>query len=368
MLEWDAEYIELYELLIAAAERYCQVTQKTDVLLDFEFKKVAPDGRLVLKQIREIPRPGTEGYGTPLLVGEPRQYWTLQGRGSDVFTNHRVKSRWTFTPRSLWLTEEALGDCLYGDVTIEYVADGRVRGITSELPLLPEAVHTCETPEEEFDSGDLVDSWRFTDLCNPRSCRLRTTPLFQVPIPDPVVTLENFRVALEIEYEKPVLLGDLQATLAESAALYEPWQPTAQDVPEECSFRDPNTGVSVSTRFHVRWGWGWDAPTCVQFEQTRIEGLTTDPIVLTGYFSQSIGGGAHLCPKNFLFEPALEPDIAPQILDELRAGNIRMIYYTTGARECRPTEWQDTPPVIRFYGFDESIECGVPAGPSAAAP
>ena len=37
--------------------------------------------------------------------------------------------------------------------------------------------------------------------------------------------------------------------------------------------------------------------------------------------------------------------------------NIRPIYHTTGARACRPTEWQDTPPWVRFYGFDESIEC-----------
>ena len=94
----------------------------------------------------------------------------------------------------------------------------------------------------------------------------------------------------------------------------------------------------------------------MQFESTRIEGLTTEPIVLTGYFSQTVGGGAHLCPKNFLFEPGLEPGIPQKTLDELRARNIRLIYFTTGARECRPTEWQDTPPLIRFFGFDEPIE------------
>jgi len=385
VLVWDAEYIELYELLIAAAERYCQVTQKDDVLLDFEFKKVAPGGRLVLKQIREIPRPGTDGYDTPLLIAGPRQYWTLQGRGGNVFTNHRVKSRWTLTPKTLWLTEETLGDCVYGDVTIEYVADGRVYSIISELPLLPDAVHTYgapkgeagdegargiasesplpseaggadETLEGDADSYDMVDGWRFPDLCNPRSYRLWTTPLFQVPIPDPVVTLGDFRVALEIGYEKPVPLDEVQTTARDEVALYEPWQPTEQDVPEESLFSDPNTGVSISTWFYARWGWGWDAPTSIQFEQTRIEGLTTEPIVLTGYFSQSVGGGAHLCPKNFLFEPGLEPGIPQQTLDELRARDIRMIYYTTGARECRPTEWQDSPPVIRFYGFDEPIE------------
>lgn len=39
MLEWDAEYLTLYDLLVAAARRYCEETQKDDVVLDFEFKK-----------------------------------------------------------------------------------------------------------------------------------------------------------------------------------------------------------------------------------------------------------------------------------------------------------------------------------------
>ena len=124
-----------------------------------------------------------------------------------------------------------------------------------------------------------------------------------------------------------------------------------------CSFSDPNLGASITTRFYSRWGWGWATPTCVQFEQTRIVGLTSEPIVLTDYFSQSVGGGSHLCPKDFLFEPGLEPGLSQKTLGELRARNIRLIYCTTGARECRPTEWQDTPPRIRFYGFDQSIEC-----------
>jgi len=114
--------------------------------------------------------------------------------------------------------------------------------------------------------------------------------------------------------------------------------------------------VSLSTEFYMRWSWDPASPTSIQFIQTRIEGLTSEPIVLQGFFSQSVGGGAHLCPKNFLFEPALEPGISSQTLDELRAANVRLIYYTTGARECRPTEWEDTPPLIRFYGFDEPIE------------
>jgi hypothetical protein len=381
VLVWDAEYLQLYDLLAAAAQRYCDETRRDNVILDFEYKKVAPDGTLILKQIREIPRAGAAGYATPFLLGQPRQYRTLQGRGSDVFTSHRLKSLWTLRPKSLWLSSENLQSCVYGEVTLEYVADGEIHRESRALTLLPSAEHICEAPSSEFDPYDLVDQWEFPDLCNPRTYRLRTTPLYLGPVPDPAVTLDDFRLALEVQYQHPVPLNnrqtteavdlrnpatrieqpavpeEMQITTAEEVALYEPWQPTDQDELQECSFSDPNLGVSVTAHFYMRWGWAWGAPTAVQFEQTRIEGLTSEPIVLTGYFSQSVGGGAHLCPKNFLFEPGLEPGIPPKTLDELRAKNIRLIYYTTGARECRPTEWQDTSPQIRFYGFNQSIEC-----------
>jgi hypothetical protein len=368
VLEWDAEYLELYQLLVTAADRYCEVTQKDDVVLDFEIKKTAPEGRLVLKQIREIPRAGQAEYATPFLLGTPRQYQTLQGRGSNVFTNHRLKSRWTLRPKSLWLSEDNLKSCIYGDLTLEYVADGQVQQVAGEFSSLPEAAHRYGVPQWEFDRYELIDSWQVVTPCNPRTYRLRTTPLFQATVPDPVVTLDDLRINLEVDYQTPVPVDDMQTTATEGAALYEPWEPTEGDLPEECSFQDPNTGVSITTRFYSRWGWGWDAPTSVQFEQTRIEGLTTEPIVLTGFFAQSVGGGAHLCPKDFLFEPGLEPGLSPQVLDELGDRNIRLIYYTTGARECRPTEWQDTPPYIRFYGFDDAIDGRTCAAEPATIP
>lgn len=358
VLEWQAEYVELYNLLVTAADLYCKETQKQDIVLDFEFKKTAPEGKLVIKQIREIPQAGDAGYDTPLLLGQTKTYWTLQGRGGNVFTNHRLKSRWTLVSRSTWLSDENLNECLYDEVSIEYVADGEVRQVVGSLASLTDASHSYTPRQFEYDSFVLTDSWRFADLSNPRTYWLQASSMFDATVPDPVVTLDEFRIDVEVVYEEPVCIDANDGWTDENASvrLYQPWEPTASDEIQECSLDDPNTGVSVCTRFYSRWSWDWISPTSVQFESTRIEGLTTEPIVLTGYFSQSVGAGAHLCPKNFLFEPGLEPGISQQTLDELIARNVRLIYYTTGARECRPMERKDTPPSIRLYGFDEPIE------------
>ncbi len=354
VMEWEKDYIDLYELLIKAAKQYSQLTEKEELLLDCEFKKVGPDGKLVIKQLREIPRPGSAQYSTPFLLGEARQYQSLQGRGGNVFTNHRLKSRWTLSCGNVWLTEENLQQCLYNDVEIEYVADGHIEKVSGEIATLPDFGHTYEEPQTEFDNFKTIDRWHFPNLSNPRTYRLRTQPLFQRALSDPLITQDDLRLLIEVEYEQPVPLSETETTTTDAAALYRPWQPD-DELLEQCSFEDAN-GLSIITEFYVQWQLpGTLAPTSIQFGQTRIEGLTSEPIILTGFFSQSIGGGAHLCPKYFLFEPQLEPGISQQILDELRAKDIRFIYFETGARECRPTEWEDTGPSIRLYGFDDEI-------------
>ena len=354
VMQWEDDYVDLYWLLLEAGERYSQLKEKDDLLLDFEFKKVAPDGKLIVKQLREIPRPGSAQYPTPFLLAEPRQYWSLQGRGGNVFTNHRLKSRWTLSARNAWLTRENLQQCLYTDVEIEYVTDGRIEKVSGEMATLPDFGHTYEEPQTEFDNFSTINSWRFPHLRNPRTYRLRTQPLFQRTLSDPLITQDNLRLVVEVEYEQPAPLDETETTTTDTITLYTPWQPNdSQAYMGEYSFDDPN-GVSIRTQFYVQWQLpGMLAPTSVQLDQTRIEGLTTEPIVLTGYFSQSVGGGAHLCPMRFLFEPQLEPGISQQILDELRAKDIRLIYFETGARDCRPTEWEDTGPAIRTYGFDD---------------
>jgi hypothetical protein len=157
-----------------------------------------------------------------------------------------------------------------------------------------------------------------------------------------------------VEYESPVYGSQTEVTQIDGAALYTPWEPTKEESPEEFTYTDAN-GISITTRFYMRWGFMAGTPTSIQFVETRIEGLTAEPIILTDTFSQSVGGGPHLCPKEFLFEPQLDPGITQGILNELAAKDIRLIYLTTGDKECRPNEVGDTDPYVRVYGFNDPV-------------
>ncbi len=61
VMDWQQDYNDLTQLLIAAAEEFETVTGKTEYGLDFEYKKVSPGGAaipaggIVVKQIRQIP-------------------------------------------------------------------------------------------------------------------------------------------------------------------------------------------------------------------------------------------------------------------------------------------------------------------------
>ncbi len=198
VMEWQADYNDLSQLLIAAAEEFEQVTGKSYYILDFEYKKLAaggaaiPSGGLVVKQIREIPQlEDTPTATTPLLVNEPKEYCIRRAEGTfdpgDIFARHRLKSLWTVETKSMWLTPENLQQSFYADVTIEYAADGRIRTLTGELPLLPFANHT-------FEGTDATDGWLMHHLPNRRTYELQTGNVpTQVSVEEsPVVSLSDF--------------------------------------------------------------------------------------------------------------------------------------------------------------------------------
>ena len=62
------------------------------------------------------------------------------------------------------------------------------------------------------------------------------------------------------------------------------------------------------------------------WEQTVITGLTSEPLVLTGYYSQTYSPESHNVIEHFLFEPRLEPTLSPILRQELIDQNVSQIH------------------------------------------
>ena len=93
VLVWEKDYQQLTILLDAAAQAYeAEFPNRSQFQFDFEYKKVAPDGRLRVKQIREVPQPSTTQTVVPWLLNETNRYTLFQGEQGEVFGFHRLKS------------------------------------------------------------------------------------------------------------------------------------------------------------------------------------------------------------------------------------------------------------------------------------
>ena len=349
VMNWQDDYLVLSQLLITIANRFSQVTGKTSFLLDLEYKKEAPAGNLVVKQVREIPQTGDTSNVTPFLINEPVRYCTYQGEFGDVFANHRLKSQWLFENKSIWLTKTNLADSFYTMVSLQYADSGRIRTITGPLPLWPFASHTLA--DSPFDGVDINDNWFMHHLPNHRSCRLRTEgiPTEVTAAENPILTLSDIHLPiLHVKYDRPVPTWDWTGPTTTTEEEIELWpcrKPQANDLLQERSFTGLG-GVSIKTTFY--WPQEppeiiiWTAPLA-RWDQTTIEGYTTKPIVLRGYYSQTYRPDHHNFGEHFIFEPQLEPGLSSDLLSELRAKNIRFIYIHSGFAD----------PTIVTYGFDD---------------
>jgi len=351
VMNWQDDYINLSQLLIAAASRFRQVTGKTNFLLDLEYKKVAPQGKLLVKQVREIPQPGNAPSITPFLINEPAQYCTFQGEFGDVFANHRLKSRWLFETQSMWLTKANLADSFYAKVSLEYTDAGRIRTVGGILPLWPFAWHTVE--DSPYGGLNTVDGWFMHHLQNRRLCQLQTDniPSQVTATENPMLTLSDLgRLTphVKVKYDKPVPSWDWTGpttTTEDQIQLCPCPKPQPGDILQQRTFNGPG-GILINTSFY--WppdpgaAAGYTAPLA-RWVETVIEGYTTQPIILHGYYSQTYRPEHHNFSEHFIFAPCLEPGLSSQLLQELRTKNVRLIHIFAGFGD----------PTITVYGFDD---------------
>ena len=353
VMDFPAEYEALVGLLEAVADEYEQSTGLTLFTLEFEYKKTTPGDHLVVKQVRRIPEGDNVPSVTPFLINEPADYCLFQGEYGDAFGNHRLKSRWTLSTESLWLTAANLQASFYADSTLQYNEVCQLYDQTGMLPQWPQATHT-------FAAGTATDGWTFASLQNPRVYTLSTgsLPTLVAPSDSPLFVLSDLGpdylgngtgcLELSVDYQVAVPTIDFMGptmTTNDVALVCGCPGPEVGDLFQQRSFTDGQT-VFIETEFF----WprpldlvaGYTAPLS-RWVQTTISGLTTVPIVLAGDDSQTYRPGHHNITEEFLFEPALEPGLTQQQLDELQAADVRAIHVSYGtAPEPEFTYYNDT--------------------------
>lgn len=327
VMDWEQDYLDLASLLFTAADAYRKhFPAKQSPVLDFEYKKLKP-GRLEVKQIRELPQPDRAETLLPFLVNEPTAFCVFQGEHSDVLANHRLKCVLSLATQSLRLVDSALERSFYTDAALEYHQAGRIQTHAGPLTEWPNAAHRR--------SGlTLTERWSLGDGPAARTYELTTTlPKLRVSRAEsPLFTMRDFALELKAVYATPVPTIDFTGnptTTTEERVTLVPCPTAGQARILQTRTLPGPQNVRVDTRFY----WpppplgavaGYTAPL-VRFEETRLVGFTSQPILLRGYYSQTYHPFHHNFVEEFVFEPRLEPGLPASTLAELAQADIQLI-------------------------------------------
>jgi len=343
VMDWQVDYKAFVDLFTTVAFGYRQYyPDKNGFSLDFEYKKDLNLGRVV-KQVREVPRPGTTNLVTAFLIDEPAES-EVQQRGSSVFANHRLKSVWNLRTANLRMTSSNLTQGIYTQGSLEYLEGGGIQTLAGPLSAWPSA---------SVGPGGGLNFWTTGDGADQRFWRLETTLLTNVSgSQPPVFTQNDFSREVTVTYATPMpTISGADAptnTTTETVSLQPRFPASTVGVLQQRSFVTNGVGVDIS------FYWpkppegvvaGYTAPL-LRFVETRITGLVPDTIVLTNYYSQSYGAFHHNFYEEFVFEPRLEPGLSASTLAQLNASSIQLLYiYSTGSQ----------PVVLYVLGLDQKF-------------
>ena len=340
VLEFTEEYETLTQLLIDAADHYAFVTGLSEFVLEYEFKKIEPDDHLVVTQVRRVPQADDTPTLTPFLLNEPVNYCLFQGEGGGtVFATHRLKSQWTVETDSLWLTAENLGVGFFDETSLEYLEGCLTFDQQGPLSGWPGFQHG-------YTSGTSTEDWNFADLQNARDYGLTTQQIPELlsEAQGPLRLLTDFGwpfdytdlgcLSIQVDYETPLPDRDFSGPTTTTTDFGKLCRCPPIEISDILKTRSgTDGGITIDTQYYwpkpVDPGAGYTAPLS-RFVQTTISGLASQPIVLTGYYSQTYKPGHHNFTAEFLFEPALEPGLPQSTLDELAAADVRALYVSFG--------------------------------------
>jgi hypothetical protein len=333
VLSHEDDYKALMALFNQVADEYMEVTGKTRPLaLDFEYKKVAP-GELSLRQVRPLPLASTTPDVTPFFVGNPEKLCIYGSEYTDAFAAHRLKARIAIDGDDVLLTPAQLAERLYTQARVEYVAGTATAVLEGDIASLPGATHSVETSENE---ATVLDGWTAAGAAWALRTRLTAKATRSE---SPVRTPDDFFFEIAATWAAPVPfldysieepVGFVPGTRSEEFAHL--WGYCPEDITITADFPrikrtySAPSGVAVESTY-----WypppprgataGYTAPA-IKWDQTTISGLTTAPIVLTGYFSQTYAPSHHNFGGQYIFDPRLEPGLSEATRAELEAANV----------------------------------------------
>lgn len=379
VMAWSDDYDALTDMVIQVSNHFSNTTGKIRYILDLEYKLVAlgsvvlPDGGLVVKQLREVPRPNETPTITPVLLNEPTVYEIFTGEFEfqekiDPFAYHRLKSQWHFATNDMLLTPADLNDSLFDAFILARFDTDSLQKVSEEITTLTGFTHS-------FDTDKVIEQWA---LCNTNNqCQYQldiTVPTEKISQAEsPVKTLTDFGLhplnleqrcfRLDVQYQDPVKSwyqhlwssdppSGLTETTTDTVYLWPRQLSSDEDIHQVRLIRFED--MSIETSFYYPPApdgfadWNLHTAPIKRFEQTTLTGFISHPIILNGYYSQTCKPEHHNLIEHFLFEPQLETDIIESIRQELIDQNIKLIHvivnYLDDSRE------------IIIYGFDDQTE------------
>lgn len=332
VLVWDEEYRALFRFLDDAARAYeSYFPEKRRVVLDFEYKKelVGAQGILSVKQIREVPLPPDPVLETSWLLNETNRYAVYQGEHGELFSNHRLKSFWSFQTANLRLDSNPSSETFHREVSAEFYLGLSPTNLGGDIRTWPEFAHRQETDTS-------IDWWAWGEGTARRLFELRTwLPTDPVGRRSPILFLSDGRIEWVVRYAEAQPGWDFAGPTVTWAdrVILAPIDPVGPlSLLQTRSFG--GGGISVETEFY----WppepagpvaGYTAPL-QGWVKTTILGLISQPIMLRGDYSQTYRPGHHNFSEEFLFDPHLEPNLAPDARTELITHNIRGLVVNYG--------------------------------------
>ncbi|NQV35557.1 MAG: hypothetical protein HQ515_22880 [Phycisphaeraceae bacterium] len=376
VMTWKDDYRTLAEMILKVSDQFAASTGKLSYVLDLEYKKMAPggevlrEGGLVIKQVRQVPTPDQDDTQIPYLVNVPAQYEVFTGEvvldeEVDIFAFHRLKSRWTIETLSIPMENTHLAQQLYSSLCMEYIDDDHIDSITCVVDPHNSVAHAYDNISQYAS-----DIWHVEDMANARTYCLETTDIpHSVSATDnPILTITDlgryaFNTALkcltlDVQHSQPVTsISNRDTSHLKSVSNDRVYLWPRDDAPHEKDILQERylsqNGMTVDTAFYyppppgglASWvgGAGATAPL-KRWEQTTITGLTSEPIVLKGYYSQTLHPEHHNFVEHYIFEPQLEPGLSSDILAELKAKDIRYIRVIMASNNAES--------LITTHGFD----------------